>query len=63
MRIIKVTFHDWNGEKHVVDVTSDMCTGLNNTSVEEDLIVCAIRYIKRRYTECFGIDSVEIIAM
>lgn len=61
MEIVRVKFKDWNGEEHSVDVTSDMCAGVK-TSVDERMIICAIRYIKRRYTECFGIISVEIIA-
>lgn len=61
MSIVKVTFTDWNGEQHIVNVTDEMCKGLI-TSVEEKMIICAIRYIKRRYTECYHIVSVEIIA-
>lgn len=61
MSIVRVKFNDWHGEEHSVDVTSDMCAGVN-TSVDEKMIICAIRYIKRNYKNCYGISSVEIIA-
>ena len=61
MGIVKVTFTDWNGNERAINVTSDMCPGVNS-SVEEKAFICAIRYIKRRYTECYHIQSVEMIA-
>lgn len=61
MAIVKVTFDDWNGNKRTIDVTSDICAGVNTAS-EEKAFVCAIRYIRRRYTECYHIQSVEMIA-
>lgn len=62
MKIVKVNFHDWNGNDREVEVTSNMCEGLNLAKNEETLFVVAIQYIKRRYTECMGINQVEIIA-
>ena len=63
MNIVKVTYSDWHGEEHSVDVTSDMCAGVN-TSVEEKMFICAIRYVKRTIhpSKCHRIVSVEIIA-
>lgn len=62
MIIINVTFTDWNGEEHQVDVTSSKCDALYHCTDEEELICTAIRYIKRRYTEWTSIDAVSIIA-
>ena len=62
MSIVKVSFHDWNGNDKEVEVTSNMCEGLALAKNEETLFVTAIQYIKRRYTECISINSVEIIA-
>ena len=62
MIIVKVTFTDWNGEERKVEVTSDMHEGLHNCMNEEELFCASIRYIKRRYTECYSINAVEIIA-
>ena len=62
MKIVKVTFTDWNCVEHQVDVTSDMCEKLGWDEHEENMICTAIQYIKRRYTECSSIDAVEIVA-
>lgn len=62
MVIVKVTFTDWNGTEHQVNVTSDMCESLHHCEEEEELICVAIRYIKRRYVEWTSINTVEIIA-
>ena len=62
MSIVRVKYVDWNEEEHSIDVTSDMCAGVN-TSVEEKMFICAIRYVKRTIHPCdYNIISVEIIA-
>lgn len=61
MSIVRVVFEDWNGETHHVNVTSDMCPSVH-TSVEEKAIITAIRYLKKRYINCYKILSVFIIA-
>ena len=63
MSVVKVTYSDWNGEEHSIDVTSDMCAGVN-TSSDEKMIICAIRYCKRtmRPEKFYKTISVEIIA-
>lgn len=59
MIIVKVTWSDWNGEEHENIITSeDYCF----VGSDERIIFCAIRYIKRRYTECFYINSVEVVS-
>lgn len=63
MIIIRIKWHDWNGEDHSTNVTSDMCEALTVSHLEEeDMFSLAIKYIKRRYTEWYRIDSAELIA-
>lgn len=62
MNIVRVRFHDWNGNDRSVDVTSDMYPSLVFCTTDERLIIAGVHYIKRRYVECMDIISVEIIA-
>lgn len=63
MVIVRVKWTDWNGAEHSTDVTSDMCKTLGTPHMDEEDVFCiAIKYIKRRHTECFYINSVEMIA-
>ncbi len=62
MIIIAVKFIDWNNNERTIDVTSDMCEALVFAPSQEDKMVLAIKYIKRRYLECMSILSVEFIA-
>lgn len=62
MTIVRVTFKDWNGESHTVDVTEQMTVGLR-TNVEERAILCAMRYIKRRHAGCVRITAVEVVEL
>lgn len=62
MTIVRVKWTDWNGEEHSTDVTSDMCEALGTERTEEDMFSLAIKYIKRRHSEWYGINAVEMIA-
>ena len=62
MTTVRVRFTDWNDEAHTVDVTEQMTVGLR-TNVEERAVLCAMRYIKRRYTECVRITAVELVQL
>lgn len=62
MKIVRVLFTDWNGEERRVDVTSDMCELMQTCEHEETMFTIAIRYIKRRYIECYSINAVELVA-
>ena len=63
MIIVRVKWTDWNGEEHSTDVTSDMCEALGTEHMEEeDMFSLAIKYVKRRHCEWYGINAVEMIA-
>lgn len=62
MIIVNVCFIDWDGNERSIDVTSDMAPILYQLKDELDVMVMAVNYIRRRYTECFGINSVKIVA-
>ena len=53
---------DLNGESQEVMVTSDMSELLKNARNDEEIIIRAILYVKRRHTECKRVYSVEIVA-
>lgn len=62
MIIVNVCFTDWDGNERSVDVTSDMVPFLYQLKDELDLIITAVNYIRRRFTEWYEINSVKIVA-
>lgn len=62
MTIVRVTFRDWNDEERAVTVTEEMTAGLR-TNVEERAVLCAMRYVKRRYTECLRILGADVVQL
>ena len=62
MIIIEVTFTDWNGNERTIKITSDNCIAFNNCKNDVDLFTLAIKYVERRWIECYNINKVEVIA-
>lgn len=60
MITVKVKFRHRNGFDKTVFVTSENLNSLLTCKTEEGMIILAVKYVKRRWTECTRIISCEI---